>query len=65
MEPAQRTWIRILRDRSQKDRCSWERLQRICRQLSPQVRIVHPWLAERSTVRTGAGAGCDYAPVRI
>lgn len=48
-----RIWMRMLRRRSQKDRFSWERLERICRWLWPAVSIVHPWPTERFNVKTG------------
>ena len=48
-----RIWLRMLRRRSQKDRFSWERLERICQRLWPKVRIVHPWPTERFTGTTG------------
>ena len=49
----QRIWMRMLRRRSQKDRFSWERLDRICQRLWPEVRIVHPWPTDRFTGTTG------------
>ena len=48
-----RIWMRTLRRRSQKDRFSWERLERICARLWPTPLIVHPWPDERFTVNTG------------
>ena len=48
-----RIWMRTLRRRSQKDRFTWERMERLCERLWPQPRIAHPWPAERFTVKTG------------
>ena len=39
----ERLWLRELRRRSQKDRFAWRRLSKICDQLWPPVRILHPW----------------------
>ena len=47
-----RIWMKILRRRSQKDRFTWERLERICARLWPQPQIAHPWPTERFTVKT-------------
>lgn len=46
----QRIWYRILRERSQKDRFSWERLRSICAAHWPKLRIVHPWPQQRFAV---------------
>jgi len=46
----QRIWYRILRERSQKDRFSWERLRSICAAYWPKLRIVHPWPQQRFAV---------------
>ena len=48
-----RIWMWMLRRRSQKDRFSWERLERICQRLWPGVKIVHPWPTERFPGITG------------
>ena len=45
-----RLWLRTLRRRSQTARFAWERLEALCNQLWPQVRIVHPWPATRFAV---------------
>ena len=47
-----RIWMRTPR-RTQTDRFSWERLERICRRLRPKVRIIHPWPTVRFAVPTG------------
>ena len=47
-----RIWMRTLRRRSRKDRFRWNRLQRICDRLRSKPQIVHPWPAERFTVKT-------------
>ena len=46
-----RTWMAILRRRSQKDRYPWERLQRLRGACWPEVRVLHPWPDERFAVK--------------
>jgi group II intron reverse transcriptase/maturase len=45
-----RIWIRVLRRRSQKDRCSWTWMLAISNNLWPKLRIVHPWPTTRFAV---------------
>jgi group II intron reverse transcriptase/maturase len=42
-----RSWLRVLRHRSQKHRLSWERMNRIAQYHLPAARIHHPWPNER------------------
>ncbi len=46
-----RLWMRTLRRRSQKDRFSWERMQRLADDWLPQPRILHPWPNIRFAVK--------------
>jgi RNA-directed DNA polymerase len=43
-------WRRTLRRRSQKDRMTWERMQRIADAWLPPPRILHPWPNQRFAV---------------
>ena len=43
-------WRRTLRRRSQKDRMTWERMQRIAEAWLPPPRILHPWPNQRFAV---------------
>ena len=45
-----RIWIRALRQRSEKDRFSWDWLLAISNKLWPKLRIVHPWPTTRFAV---------------
>ena len=47
-----RHWHRALRRRSQHDRTTWSRTQRLSRRWIPPVSILHPWPDERFDVRT-------------
>lgn len=47
-----RQWLRTLRNRSQRDRTSWEQLRRLELRWLPQARIQHPWPNARFDVRT-------------
>jgi RNA-directed DNA polymerase len=47
-----RLWLRTLRRRSQKDRFSWERMERLANDFLPQPKILHPWPSVRFAVRT-------------
>lgn len=47
-----RHWHRALRRRSQRDRTTWSRMQRLAQRWIPPVRILHPWPEERFRVRT-------------
>ena len=47
-----RTWLRVLRHRSQKDRFSWPWLLALSAKLWPKLRIVHPWPTTRFAVTT-------------
>lgn len=42
-----RSWLHVLRRRSQKRRLSWERMNRIVNHHLPAARIHHPWPRER------------------
>ena len=44
-------WRRTLRQRSQKDWTTWERIKRLADDWLPQPRILHPWPARRFAVR--------------
>jgi len=44
-------WQRTLRRRSQKDRCSWDRMAGLVNDWLPKVRILHPWPSVRFAVR--------------
>src|ERR1700757_2802043 len=44
-------WRRTLRQRSQKDWTTWERIKRLADAWLPQPRILHPWPARRFVVR--------------
>jgi RNA-directed DNA polymerase len=43
-------WLRSLRRRSQKDKCTWERIKRLANDFLPQPRILHPWPSVRFAV---------------
>ena len=45
-----RIWLRTLRRRSQKDRFSWQRMQRLAVDWLPQPRILHPYPDKRFAV---------------
>ena len=42
-----RLWLHALRQRSQRDRFTWERLAALARDHWPRVSILHPWPTER------------------
>ena len=44
-------WRRTLRQRSQKDWTTWERIKRLADDWLPQLRILHPWPESRFAVR--------------
>jgi hypothetical protein len=44
-------WRRTLRQRSQKDWTTWERIKRLADDWLPQPRILHPWPESRFAVR--------------
>src|SRR6478735_1678253 len=44
-------WRRTLRQRSQKDRTTWERIKRLADDWLPKPRILHPWPETRFAVR--------------
>ncbi|HEX4969199.1 MAG TPA: group II intron reverse transcriptase/maturase [Nitrospiraceae bacterium] len=46
-----RLWHRTLRRRSQKDRFSWERMQKLADEWLPQLRNFHPWPQARFAVK--------------
>ena len=45
-----RLWLRTLRRRGQKDRFSWQRMQRLAVDWLPQPRILHPYPDKRFAV---------------
>ena len=45
-----RIWLRTLRRRGQKDRFSWQRMQRLAADWLPQPRILHPYPDKRFAV---------------
>jgi len=45
-----RLWLHSLRRRSQKDKCTWERIKRLANDFLPQPRILHPWPSVRFAV---------------
>ena len=47
-----KTWYRILRKRSQRNRMTWERMGKIIAQWLPPARILHPWPDQRFAVMT-------------
>src|ERR1700736_6675778 len=47
---ATRLWRRALRRRSQKDRFSWARIEKLADDWLPKPRILHPWPSERFAV---------------
>jgi len=47
-----RHWLRSLRRRSQRDRMTWERMNRLSERWLPQARICHPWPSNRFLVPT-------------
>jgi group II intron reverse transcriptase/maturase len=47
-----RDWLRALRRRSQRDRTSWQRIDRLCERWLPPARILHPWPEERFLAKT-------------
>jgi len=44
-------WLRLLRRRSQRGECSWERLTRLAGQWLPMPRVLHPWPSIRFAVK--------------
>ena len=46
-----RLWLHALRRRSQKDRFSWQRMNRLADDWLPQPRILHPWPNVRFAVK--------------
>ena len=50
-----RSWLKILRRRSQKDRYRWDGLERITNAYWPTLEIRHPWPSQRLTVNITQG----------
>jgi RNA-directed DNA polymerase len=46
-----RPWRRALRRRSQKDRVTWQRIERLAADFLPTPRILHPWPSDRFAVK--------------
>ena len=44
-------WRRSLQRRSQRNRCTWERMRRLANAWLPQPRILHPWPQQRFAVK--------------
>jgi len=44
-------WMRTLRRRSQRDRTTWQRMQRLSDRWLPTPRILHPWPERRFAVK--------------
>jgi len=44
-------WRRVLRRRSQKDRSTWDRIDKLADEWLPQPRILHPWPSVRFAVK--------------
>jgi hypothetical protein len=42
-----RLWRTQLRQRSQRYRCNWKRMNRLVARWLPQARLLHPWPAQR------------------
>jgi RNA-directed DNA polymerase len=47
-----RAWHHALRRRSQNDRTTWDRVNRLAERWLPRARVLHPWPNERFDVRT-------------
>ena len=45
-------WRRSLRRRSQKDRTTWKRMDRLAAEWLPPPHVLHPWPEDRLSVRT-------------
>ena len=60
-----RLWLNALRQRSQRDRFTWERLAALARDHWPRVSILHPWPTERFAVRTQGRSRMPNGHVRI
>lgn len=46
-----RLWLRALRRRGQRDKTTWERMQRLADDYLPKPRILHPWPEQRFAVK--------------
>ena len=51
-----RTWLKVLRRRSQKDHFSWARLAKLAERHWPKLEIRHPWPDQRLAVSALRGA---------
>src|SRR5215510_446157 len=61
-----RIWLRTLRRRGQKDRFSWQRMQRLAADWLPQPRILHPYPDKRFAVMHPRWEPCaGIPPARI
>jgi RNA-directed DNA polymerase len=56
LQHVKRLWLRTLRRRSQKDRFSWERMERLANDFLPKPKILHPWPSVRFAVTTQGGS---------
>src|SRR6266540_880091 len=62
----ERTWLRTLRRRSQKDRFSWQRMHKLAADWIPQPRILHPYPDDRFAVTHPRWEPCaGIPPARI
>jgi RNA-directed DNA polymerase len=59
----ERTWLRTLRRRSQKDRFSWQRMHRLAAAWLPQPRILHPYPDKRFAVMHPRWEPCAGIPL--
>src|SRR5208282_3700502 len=46
-----RLWRRLRRRRSQKDRFTWKRIEKLAADFLPKPRILHPWPSDRFAVK--------------
>jgi RNA-directed DNA polymerase len=51
-------WLRALRRRSQKDRMTWARMEKLAGDWFPKPRLLHPWPSQRFAVKHHLRAGC-------
>jgi RNA-directed DNA polymerase len=58
-----RIWLRTLRRRSQKDRFSWQRIDRLADDWLPKPRILHPYPDTRFAVKHPRREPCAGIPL--
>ena len=49
-------WLSVLRNRSQRHRWTWQRMQKLVRRVLPMPKIIHPYPHQRFRARLEAGA---------